>query len=222
MLNRVRYLCLPLASVLALLLAACSSQNPSANENPNAGEKPGAIAQIFETTKPITIAAGTPISVVLDQSLSSAENRPGDRFQASVFEPVVVDGKTIIPKNARVEGRIVDARAGGHLHGVARLELALESVEVGGKSYPIATSETTRVGHNHNKRNLVLIGGGSGVGALIGGLAGGGTGALIGAGAGAGAGTVGAAFTGKKNIRVPAETRMTFRLRQSVTIPVKS
>src|ERR1700694_3370714 len=121
MLNRVRYLCLPLASVLALLLAACS-QNSYANENPNAGEKPGVIAQIFETTKPITIAAGTPISVVLDQTLSSAENRPGDRSQASVFEPVVVDGKTVIPKDARVEGRIVDARAAGHLHGVARLE----------------------------------------------------------------------------------------------------
>ena len=133
-----------------------------------------------------------------------------------------MDGKTVIPRDARVEGRVVDARQSGHLHGVARLELALDSVEVGGKSYRIETSDTTRVGRNHNKRNLVLIGGGSGLGAVIGALAGGGKGALIGGAAGAGAGTATAAFTGKKDIRIPAETRMTFRLAQPVTISVKS
>jgi len=67
-----------------------------------------------------------------------------------------------------------------------------------------------------------LIGGGAGVGAVIGGIAGGGVGALIGSSVGAGAGTAGAAFTGKKDIRVPAETTLTFRLTRAVTIPVKS
>jgi hypothetical protein len=64
----------------------------------------------------------------------------------------------------------------------------------------------------------VLIGGGSGLGALIGGLAGGGRGALIGAGAGAGAGAAGAAFTGKKQVSIPAETVLTFRLDEGVEL----
>ena len=220
MLRRRRYL-LPLMVSLALALAGCSQQPTASKETP-ASDKPGVFGGLFQTTKPITVPAGTPIRVVLDQALSSAANRPGDRFEASIAEPVVVDGKTVIPHNAHAEGRVVDARESGRLHGVARLELALDSVEVAGKSYPIDTTADTRIGHNHNKHNLVLIGGGSGLGALIGGLAGGGKGALIGGAAGAGAGTAAAAYTGKKDIHIPAETRMTFRLAQPVTIPVKS
>jgi hypothetical protein len=105
---------------------------------------------------------------------------------------------------------------------VAQLRLALRSVEVGGKTYEIETSAVSRIGANHNKRNLELIGGGTGVGALIGGIAGGGKGALIGAAAGAGAGTATAAVTGKKEIVIPAETPLRFKLVQPVTFLVKS
>ena len=70
-----------------------------------------------------------------------------------------------------------------------------------------------RVSSGHKKRNWWFIGGGSAGGAGIGALAGGGTGALIGAGAGAAAGTTTALFTGKKNVRLPVETPMTFALR---------
>jgi hypothetical protein len=68
------------------------------------------------------------------------------------------------------------------------------------------------------KRTAVMAGGGGGLGALIGGLAGGGKGALIGGLVGAGAGTGGAAFTGNKEIVIPAETTLTFRLEHSVTV----
>jgi hypothetical protein len=71
------------------------------------------------------------------------------------------------------------------------------------------------------KRNLGFIGGGAAGGALIGGLAGGGTGALIGSALGAGAGTAGAAATGKKEITLPAETRLSFRLRQPLAVTVR-
>jgi hypothetical protein len=82
------------------------------------------------------------------------------------------------------------------------------------------SAQIFRVGRNHNKRNAEFIGGDAG--ALIGGLAGGGKGALIGAAAGAGAGTGAAAYTGKQDVRLPAETRMSFRLTKPVTISVKS
>jgi hypothetical protein len=142
-------------------------------------------------------------------------------FQASVAAPIVIDGKTVIPKDARVNGHVVDSQTSGRLSGVARLVLTLDSVEVDGESFNIVTDDEGRVGKNHNKRNGVLIGGGAGLGALIGAVAGGGKGALIGGAAGAGAGTAGAAYTGKKDIRVPAETRLTFRLVRPATISRK-
>ena len=159
---------------------------------------------------------------MLDQSLSTAENRPGDSLQASVAVPIVIDRKTVIPKDARVKGHVVDVQASGRLTGTARLVLTLDSVEVDGESSTIATDDEGRIGKNHNKRNGILIGGGAGLGALIGGIAGGGKGVLIGGAAGAGAGTAGAAYTGKKDIRVPAETKLTFRLARPATISQKT
>ncbi|MGH9703305.1 MAG: hypothetical protein ACRD4K_08010 [Candidatus Acidiferrales bacterium] len=199
-----------------------NSANDSATESKSAPAKSSAFGGLFSSTKPVTVPAATSLHVVLDQTLSSARSRPGDQFEASLAEPVVLEGVTVIPRHSHVRGRVVDADASGRLKGVAKLEITLASVEVNGKWYDLDTNSSTHVGQNHNKRNGVLMGGGAGLGALVGGLAGGGKGALIGAAAGAGAGTAGAAATGKKDISFPAETPLTFRLKSSITIPVKS
>jgi hypothetical protein len=209
-------------SLLVCLFVTGCAQNPQAAKNQDqANDKPGLLSRILGSSTPITVPEGTDLTIVFDQSLSSNENRPGDTFQATVAVPIVVDGKTVIPKDAHVKGHVVDAQASGRLSGIARLVLTLDSVEVQGNSYDIATDDEGRSGKNHNRRNGVLIGGGAGLGALIGGIAGGGKGALIGSAAGAGAGTAGAAYTGKKDIRVLAETRLTFRLARPATISTK-
>jgi len=210
--------------LLSLLLIGCG-QNPQANEKPNSAtgdEKPGLLGGIFDSTKPITIPEGTDLTVVLNQTISTASNRSGESFRATLISPVVIDGKTVLPKDAPVTGHIVESVPSGRLKGVAKLDLTLDSVDVHGKSYDLATDDEGRRGKNHNKRNGVLIGGGAGLGAIIGGIAGGGVGAVVGSAVGAGAGTAGAAYTGKKDVRVPAETTLTFRLTRAVTIPVKS
>ena len=207
---------------LVLFLGGCGHNTQAGGDPDNANSKPGLLARIFESTKPVTVPEGTELDVVLGQSISTAANRSGEPFQATLASQVVIDDKTVIPQDALVKGHIVDARPSGHLKGVARLELTLDSVEVNGETYEIATGDFGRSGKNHNKRNGILIGGGAGVGAIIGGVAGGGVGALIGSSVGAGAGTAGAAFTGKRDIRVPAETTLSFRLVRPVTIPVKS
>jgi outer membrane lipoprotein SlyB len=104
------------------------------------------------------------------------------------------------------------------MEGRAVLTLTLDSFELSGKKYSVHTGSIDRVSAAHKKRNLTLIGGGAGLGALIGGLAGGGKGALIGAGAGAGAGTAGAAITGKKEVAIAAETLLTFPLKSPVKL----
>ncbi|MGH9713053.1 MAG: hypothetical protein ACRD5M_07120 [Candidatus Acidiferrales bacterium] len=207
--------------LLSLLLVGCG-QNSQANEKPDAAnDKPGLLSRIFDSTKPLTIPEGTDLPVVLNQTISTATNRSGDTFTAILTAPIVVDGKTVIPQDARVAGHVVESVPSGRLKGVARLELTLDSVEVNGKSYDLSTDDEGRRGKNHNKRNAILIGGGAGFGAIVGAIAGGGVGAAVGSAVGAGAGTAGAAYTGKKDIRVPVETALTFRLTRPVTIPVK-
>ena len=211
---------------LALVLGGCSSapeadKNSPANAANSKKDEKGIIAKIFETSKPVTVPEGTVISVTLDQNLSSEDNHAGDVFDASVSAPIVVDGKTVIPKGARAWGRIVEAKASGRLNNPARMELTLTSIEVGGTKYDVDTSDTRRVGKSHTKRNLIFIGGGTGAGAVVGAIVGGGVGAAVGAAIGAGGGTAAAAATGKKQIRLPAETRLSFPLSQPLTIQVK-
>jgi hypothetical protein len=170
----------------------------------------------------VMVPAGTELQVKLDQSIATDRTTSGDPFQASVAEPVLIDGKTVIPKNALVKGQIVSVRESGRLAGVARLRLELKSVEVNGTEYEIRTSDYARRGGNHKKRTWAIIGGGAGGGALIGAIAAGGKGALIGGPIGAGAGIAAATLTGKKDFVMPAETLLTFELVDPVSVQVRS
>ncbi|MGH9533093.1 MAG: hypothetical protein ACRD2Q_11945, partial [Terriglobales bacterium] len=164
----------------------------------------------------------TALHVRLDHSLSTKQHQSGEGFTATVTQPVRVDGKVVIPEGSQVNGVVVHSKESGRLSGRAQMGLALESVQVGGENYDIATNTITRASGGHKKRNIALIGGGGAGGAIIGAIAAGGKGALIGGPIGAGAGLGVAALTGKKNVRVPAETMMTFRLAEPVSIePIK-
>jgi hypothetical protein len=103
----------------------------------------------------------------------------------------------------------------------ALLSLELKSVQVNGAWVPLRTEALTMEGKSHKKRDIIAIGGGSALGALIGGIAGGGKGAAIGAAAGGGAGTAGAAATGKKDITLPAESHVSFRLSRSAGVQME-
>jgi hypothetical protein len=184
----------------------------------------GAATEVRAGSRDTTLPEHTPIQVVLDESVSADHTKAGDHFAATVAQPVVVDGNTVIPKGARVSGVVVESRHGGRIKGDADLRLALRSVNVDGTSYPIHTTSFHRSSksQSHKKRNLLMIGGGAGTGVLIGALAGGGTGALIGGPVGAGAGTAAAIITNKKDVKLPAETRLTFKLSEPTSIPAKS
>jgi hypothetical protein len=180
-----------------------------------------ATAELSRRDKPVTLPSETQIRVTLDQGLSSNQSRAGDHFEATVSRPVLVDNKTIIPEGARVEGLVVDARHSGRLMGRARLQLALESIELDGQNYQLRTFAAHRIGGSHKKRNWAWIAGGGGGGALVGAIAGGGKGALIGGPIGAGAGTAVAFMTGKKDIHLAPETPLTFRLAEPLTVGPK-
>ncbi|MGA7523946.1 MAG: hypothetical protein WBW84_15955 [Acidobacteriaceae bacterium] len=166
----------------------------------------------------ITIPAGTRIRVRLDEDLGSKISQPGQTFDATVADDVVVDGQTVIPREARAEGVVIDAKSLGHFKGGALLELRLERVKTRWGSYPVATSTMERAEKGKGKRTALFAGGGGAFGAIVGGLAGGGKGALIGGLAGAGAGGAGSAMTGNREIFLPSETLLTFRIEHPVHI----
>lgn len=166
----------------------------------------------------ITLPSGTAIRVRLDTDLGSKISQPGDSFSATVADDVRRDGDIVIPKGASAEGTVIDAKPLGHFKGGALLSIKLERVHTRWGSYPVATSSISRAEKGKGKRSAGFIGGGAGLGAIIGGIAGGGKGAAIGALAGGGAGTAGTAFTGNKQIVLPAESLLTFTLDHSVHI----
>jgi hypothetical protein len=169
--------------------------------------------------KPVVVAEGTDISVVLDQELSSKNAETGQSFDATVSADVQgEDGKLAIPKDARVKGTVRDAKSAGRFKGNAALVLALTSVTVGGTSYDIETGDATSAGKGRGKRTAEFAAGGAAAGAIIGAIAGGGKGAAIGAGAGAAAGTGTGAVTGNREITLPAETPLTFKLSKALKV----
>jgi hypothetical protein len=179
----------------------------------SAAKAPGIMEKVQNMTKrTTTVPEGTVLHVRLNETLSSKSSSPGQSFSAVVDEPVELGGKVVIPKGADAAGTVVDAKPLGHFKGGARLQIRLESISFGGNSYPIDTTSVARSAKGKGKRTAVMVGGGAALGALIGGLAGGGKGAGIGALAGAGAGTGGAYFTGNKDVVLPAEAMLAFRL----------
>jgi hypothetical protein len=166
----------------------------------------------------VSLPEGTQLQVRLDSDLGSEISHAGDAFTATVAHDVAVHGQTVIPREARAEGVVEDAKPLGHFKGGALLSVRLERIHTRWGSYPVATSSISRAGKGKGKRTGLFAGGGAAFGALVGGLAGGGKGAAIGALAGGGAGTAGGALTGNKQIMLPAETVLTFQLEHSVHI----
>jgi hypothetical protein len=173
-------------------------------------------AQVEEHT--LVIPDGTAIRVRLDRTVDTKHDRPGSRFPATLERAIRVGNHVVVPAGTRFEGRVVESKPSGRFKGRAVLGLSLDSFELHGHTYRVRTWMASRTTSAHKKRNLALIGGGSGVGAGIGAIAGGGIGALIGAGAGAAAGTTSAFITGKKHVKLPVETPVTFSLRTPLRI----
>jgi hypothetical protein len=164
------------------------------------------------------LSAGTNIVVRTIDGIDSDVARVGQTFAASLDEPVMANGQTLIPRGADVVIKLVDSKESGKLTGRSELTLDLVSVKVNGRMVDVNTQTVSRESSSRGARTAKVAGGTAAVGAIIGAIAGGGKGAAIGAGAGAAAGAGAEVVTKGQRVKIPSETRLSFVLDTPVNL----
>ena len=221
---------------------AASSQQPPANAAPpqpvNPPDASSQSAQTNQTqaqTQPQTqepppppqpvdavFPEGTTVEIQTIDPIDSKKAQAGDEFQATLAQPLTWNSRVIAPTGTNVYLRLVQAQTSGQYKGQSELQLELARLELNGGQYPMHSSTYTVAGGSRSKDTAKTVGGGAIVGAIIGAIAGGGKGAVIGGAAGAGAGGVYQGVTKAKQVRIPAETKLDFKLDKALKIPVAS
>jgi hypothetical protein len=200
--------------------AANDTQASSANEKSSSKEARAHKEHERKEAKKqaLVVPSGTEITVSLGTSIGSKISKPGDTFTGNIAKDVTVGSAVAIPHGAAVTGTVADAKALGKFKGGAVLQVRIDSIRINSADVPVQAAARSFSEKGKGKRTAVLTGGGAALGGIIGALAGGGKGAAIGAAAGAGAGAGGSAFTGNKEIVLPAESDLSFELSQPLEV----
>ena len=201
-------------STAAAPMAAPGSVSGAAPMSPVAPEPNKPIVKPAD----VRIPAGTNMAIRINQHISVKTTPAGSRFTGEIAEPIAVNDRVIVPRGTPVGGVVEESHKRGHFKGSSILQLRLTTMTLNGTEYPLETGAFTRTKKGKGKRSAAWIGGGTGAGMLIGGLATGGVGLLVGGLSGAGAGTAVAGLTGNKDIDLPAESLVRFRLADDLSV----
>jgi hypothetical protein len=167
----------------------------------------------------LTIKPGTFVTVRVDQEISSDHNQQGDVFNASLTQPIVVDGVVVAQRGQSVMGRVAEAVKAGRVSGTSRLALQLTGLTLAdGTQANVQSQLVTRNGQTSVGNDVGAVATTTAVGAGIGAAADWGRGAAIGAGAGATAGIIGVLLTRGHPTVVYPETLLTFRVDTPVNV----
>lgn len=166
------------------------------------------------------VAADTKVAVRLIDPIDSKKDHVGQTFRASLDRALyAVNGTLFAPPGTDCLVVLIDQQEAGHFTGQTQLSVALQSITIGNQTIDLASTLQREASASQGGRSAATIGGAAGLGAVIGALAGGGTGAAIGAGSGAAAGTLSRVLLSGPRVRIPAETRLQFALRQAIHLP---
>jgi hypothetical protein len=168
--------------------------------------------------KPLLIPSGTRFEIRLLDPISSAKNKDGDTFRASLEQDLEADGKVAVPRGSTVTGRLTGIKDSGRVEGRAKMSINMTEVMVGKTAYTIETEPLAFEAEKTAKEDVAKVGIGAGVGAIIGAIAGGGKGAAIGAAVGGGVGTATVLVTKGKDVQFPVEQKFSFVLRRELSI----
>ena len=181
---------------------------------------------------PNAIAAGTMLRARLETEIQTATTQPGTPFRAQITEPLMKDGRVIVPAGSLLEGRVTDVRGGRRLHGPALIHLQAQTIVLpDGSRMPIRASvidtdkfadtridtEGNIIRKDHAKQTFAEFSLATGSTAAAGGLIAGVPGALVGAGIGAGVGTV-MWLKADRQTQLPPDTLLVLALDTPLTI----
>ena len=170
-----------------------------------------------------TLVSGTNIVAALQSTVDTGNNHVGDKISLRTLEDVVVNGSTVVPAGATINGEVTHVDPAGRVAGGAELTLRFtELVVSGGMSYAISAVPLRLEGKGDAKESAIEIGGGAVAGGIIGAIVGGNNSVAKGAVAGAVVGTGVAVATKGNQIVLPAGQKIRVTLDGPVTIEMKS
>jgi hypothetical protein len=196
-----------LARFVVVAVAAALQAALAATEAPNPARAP----------QTVMVPAGTVLNVRLSEGIDVDSTETGATFKGRLDDPIMIEGRVIIPRGAAVVIWAVSVKQSGTLKGSDRIALKLNSISFGERVYEVVTEYAVAQGKGEGKRTARKVGGGAGVGAIIGAIADGGDGAAVGAVVGGITGTIVAA-SGEEHLKLPAETRLQFELAAAVRV----
>jgi len=191
-----------------------------AYQNSGQGQRNGYYARAGN----LTIPAGAELAVRTIDPIYSRSEAPGRTYAANIDQDILDNtGAVAIPRGSDAE---LVVRTGNAGTSSSYLALDVDYITVSGRRYYVTTGDVQeqaqRQGIGENKRTAEMVGGGALLGTLIGAMAGQGKGAAIGAVAGAAAGAGAEVMTKGKEVRVPSETVLNFRLEKDLILqPVR-
>ena len=169
----------------------------------------------------VSIPAGTPLEVVLDQAVSTARNKVGDRVRMSLARSVSVDESVVFPVGTEFAGLVLQLERPGQVSGVAVLALTLANVSFEGNFVPVQTGTIRREGQGTKAKDVGKVAVTSGIGAVIGAIFGGKEGAAKGAAVGGGAATAQTLATRGEDLELKPETKLVFELARDLTLELQ-
>ena len=184
---------------------------PTQSRPPKASAAPSA-------REAVSLPVGTVITVQMIDSIDSDVTQEGEKFLASLDDPLVVDERIVVERGADVTVQVVRVEQSGKFAGRDEVALKLFDITMGGNKYAVASSYAEVASGSRGERTAKVVGGTAALGAIIGAIAGGGKGAAIGATAGAGAGAAVQAATRGQRVQIPSESRLDFTLTQPLLV----
>ena len=182
------------------------------------GTQPPPAPQYVQPRGPVTIPAGSLVTVRLQGPIDGRHVQTGDTFIVNVARDVFQEGVLALPVGATLEGKVVAVKKPGSFAGGGFIQLQLTQLDLDGHSYPVASDifSTATPGKGANSAANTI--GGAAFGAILGAAIGGGSGAAIGAVAGGGTGAAISSATPGPRSFIPAEAMITFHLAGPLTI----
>ena len=206
---------------VAVVSAACGTDS-STMETALAAEAAPATARPAPVVREVTIPAGTTMRLDLASGVASDTSRVEDAVRATLRQPIVVDGLTVLPAGTALSGFVTAAEESGRVKGRARVAYRFDSLRHAGDRYGITTAPIVHQAEATKGEDATKIAIGAGAGAAVGALLGGGSGAAKGAAIGGAGGTGVVLATRGREVRRGPGADISTRLTAPLTVRISS